>query len=96
MTATKNNSIQADIAFIGCDGFHADVPTSISYREVEVNQKIIENSKQVVLVTDSTKFNMHGLYRFAAFNQIHHLITDKNIEKQKLEMLPSNIKVSMV
>lgn len=95
-TVNAIDNIQADIAFIGCDGFHGDGPTTISYREVEVNQKIIENSKQVVLVTDSTKFNMHGLYRFANFDQVDRLITDKNIEKQKLELLPSNIKVITV
>ncbi|MDF2881363.1 MAG: DeoR/GlpR transcriptional regulator [Clostridiaceae bacterium] len=95
-TVNAIESIQADITFIGCDGFHADGPCTRSYREVEVNQRIIENSKQVVLVTDSTKFNMHGLYRFATFDQIDHLITDMNIEQQRIELLPSNIEVSMV
>jgi len=95
--ATKAiESIHADIAFMGCDGFHVDGPCSRSYRELEVKQKILENSKEVVLVADSSKFRADGLYRFATFDQINHLITDTNITDQQLELLPSNIKVSIV
>jgi len=95
--ATKAiESIHADIAFVGCDGFHKYGPCSRSYRELEVKQRISENSKEVVLVTDSSKFNKDGLYRFATFDQINHLITDTNIKGQQLELLPSNIEVSIV
>ncbi len=95
--ATKAiESIHADIAFVGCDGFHADGPCSRSSRELEVKEKIFENSKEVVLVTDSSKFSMDGLYRFATFEQINHLITDINLTEQQLELLPSNIEVSLV
>lgn len=95
--ATKAiESIHADIAFMGCDGFHVDGPCSRSYSELEVKQKIFENSKKVVLVTDSSKFSVDGLYRFSTFDQINHLITDTNITEKQLELLPSNIEVSIV
>ncbi|BCZ48138.1 DeoR family transcriptional regulator [Clostridium gelidum] len=95
--ATKAiKSIHADIAFMGCDGFHVDGPCTRSYRELEVKQRILENSKEVVLVTDSSKFSMDGLYGFATFDQINNLITDTNVTEQQLELLPSNIKVSIV
>jgi DeoR/GlpR family transcriptional regulator of sugar metabolism len=89
-------SINADIAFISCNGFHKDGPCTTSYGELEVKDKILKNSKEVVLVCDSSKFNLGGLHRFATFDQITHLITDSNISKQQLELLPSNIKVSIV
>ncbi|MCD2348356.1 MULTISPECIES: DeoR/GlpR family DNA-binding transcription regulator [Clostridium] len=95
--ATKAiKSIHADIAFIGCDGFHVDGPCTRSYRELEVKQRIFENSKEVVLVTDSSKFSMDGLYRFATFDQINNLITDINVTEEQLQLLPSNIEVSIV
>lgn len=95
--ATKAiESIQADIAFIGCDGFHSDGPCVRSYGELDVKQMILKNSKEVVLVSDSSKFSMNGLYRFATFNQINHLITDINIKNEQRELLPSNIEVSIV
>ncbi len=89
-------SIQADIAFIGCDGFRSDGPCARSYRELEVKQRIITNSKKVVLVTDSSKLNIDGLYRFASFDQIDHLITDTNIKEQQFELISSNIEIIRV
>ena len=94
--ANAIESIQADIAFIGCDGFHANGPCTRSYRELEVKKRILENSKEVVLVTDSSKFSIDGLYKFATFNQINYLITDTNIKKSQRELFPSNIEVSIV
>lgn len=96
LAAKAIESIHSDIAFIGCDGFHEDGPCARSYRELEIKQKILENSKEVVLVTDSSKFSVDGLYRFATFSQINHLITDTDIKEQKLELLPSNIEISIV
>ena len=96
LAARAIEGIHADIAFIGCDGFHVNGPCSRSYRELEVKQKIFENSKEVVLVTDSSKFNVDGLYRFATFNQIDHLITDSDVKEQQLKLLTSNIKVNIV
>ncbi|MDS0527667.1 DeoR/GlpR family DNA-binding transcription regulator [Clostridium sp. SHJSY1] len=86
-------SIHADIAFIGCDGFHADGPCSGSYKELDVKQRIIENSKKVILVTDSSKFSIDGLYRFATFNKINHLITDIDVKEEQLKLLSKNIQV---
>ena len=96
LAAKAIESIHADIAFVGCDGFHAYGPCSRSYSELEVKQRILENSKEVVLVTDSSKFNIDGLYRFATFDQIDCLITDSSIKEQQLKLLPSNIEVSII
>lgn len=96
LAAKAIESMHADIAFMGCDGFHENGPCSRSYRELEVKQKIFENSKQVILVTDSSKFNVDGLYRFATFNQIDEIITDGEADEQQLKLLPANIKISIV
>lgn len=96
LAASALESVHDDIAFIGCDGFHKNGPSSRSYRELEVKQRIFRNSKEVVLVTDSSKFNVYGLYRFATFNQINHLITDTGINEKQLKLLTKNIKVSIV
>jgi Transcriptional regulators of sugar metabolism len=88
--------VRADIAFMGCDGFHMEGPSSRSYKELEVKRKIIQNSKKVALVTDSSKFNIEGLYRFATFDEITDLITDKTIKINQLEIIPSEIEVSIV
>ncbi|WP_077847733.1 DeoR/GlpR family DNA-binding transcription regulator [Clostridium puniceum] len=95
--ATKAiENIHADIAFVGYDGFHKDGPSSRSYGELEVKQRIFKNSKEVVLVTDSSKFSRNGLYRFATFDQFNYLITDTNIKEEELELLSTNIEVIIV
>lgn len=96
LAASALDSVHADISFIGCDGFHKNGPSSRSYRELEVKQRIFQNSKEVVLVTDSSKFNVDGLYRFATFDQINHLITDTGINEKHLKLLTKNIEVSVV
>lgn len=90
------DKVRADIAFTGCDGFHADGPSSRSYKELEVKSKIIQNSKKVVLVTDSSKFNIEGLYRFATFDEITNVITDSTVNINQLELIPKDIEVSIV
>lgn len=90
------DKVHADIAFTGCDGFHMEGPSSSSYKELHTKRKIIENSKKVVLVTDSSKFNIDGLYRFATFDQITNVITDSTIKMNQLELIPKEIEVSIV
>lgn len=89
-------SIHADIAFIGCDGFHVDGPCSRSYKELEVKERIVKNSKKVVLVTDSSKFSKDGLYRFTTFDKINYLITDRNVKEEQLKVLSKNVRVCKV
>lgn len=89
-------STKADIAFIGCDGFHEDGPCTKSYKELEIKQSIIKNANEVVLVADSSKFKQEGLYRFATFEAISHIITDSDIDREKIDILPSNIKLTIV
>lgn len=89
-------SIHADIAFVGCDGFHKDGPCVRSYGELEVKNQILKNSKEVILVSDSSKFDEHGLYRFATFDQIDYLITDSNVKEEQLEVVSSNVKIIKV
>ena len=90
------DKVHADIAFTGCDGFHMEGPSTRSYKELDTKRKIIENSKKVVLVTDSSKFDIEGLYRFATFNQITNVITDNTVNINQLELIPKDIEVSIV
>ncbi len=74
--------VRADIAFIGCDGFHSDGPSIRSYRELEIKQRMIGNAKKAVLLCDSSKLQAEGLYAFATFQQFECLITDKQLPLQ--------------
>ena len=47
------------------------------YREVRVSQAIIQQARQVLLVTDHTKFGRNALVELGHISQVHVLFTDR-------------------
>jgi DeoR family transcriptional regulator of aga operon len=80
-----------DKLFLGVDGFDTGYGISTpNIEEAHLNQIMIEMSKQVIVVADSSKFQRRGFAFIAPVTKIHILITDKGIppeEKSKLEGL---------
>lgn len=72
-------SVEADIAFMGCDGFQRSGPASRSYREIEVKRAMMDAASKAVLLCDSTKLQLKGLHCFGAYNAFDCLITDDGI-----------------
>jgi DeoR/GlpR family transcriptional regulator of sugar metabolism len=51
------NSTQADIVFLGTDGFSGrEGPCSASFEEMEIKKSIIRQSKKRYLLADFSKF----------------------------------------
>lgn len=80
-----------DQLFLGVDGFDTGYGLSTpNIEEAHLNQIMIEMSKKVIVVADSSKFNRRGFAFIAPVTRIHTLITDKGIpheERSKLEAL---------
>ena len=80
-----------DQLFLGVDGFDTGYGLSTpNIEEAHLNQIMIEMSKRVIVVADSSKFNRRGFAFIAPVTKIHTLITDKGIpveERSKLEAL---------
>lgn len=87
-----------DKLFLGVDGFDLDFGISTpNMEEAHLNQIMIDISKEVIVVTDSSKFQKRGFAFIAPVNRINTVITDKGIlpeYKSKLENL--GIKVIIV
>jgi DeoR family transcriptional regulator of aga operon len=87
-----------DKVFLGVDGFDLDFGISTpSPEEAHLNQIMIEISKEVIVVTDSSKFERRGFAFIAPVNKINSVVTDKGIRtehKTKLESL--GVKVIVV
>lgn len=87
-----------DKVFLGVDGFDLDFGISTpSPEEAHLNQIMIEISKEVIVVTDSSKFERRGFAFIATINKINTVVTDKGIRpehKSKLEN--SGVKVIVV
>lgn len=91
-------SIQADITFIGSDGFyHRGGPTTTSYSEVDVKKEMIKNSKLSILVTNHDKFMItKGNYEFSKWKDIDYIITDDKIDDNYISTLRDEIEIILV
>jgi DeoR/GlpR family transcriptional regulator of sugar metabolism len=82
--ALKN--IRANKLFLGIDAASMDVGVSnIVLEEVPVKQLMIQNSDQVVMVADSSKFGVNAPYKVCPWEDIDYVITDDCIEKNYIE-----------
>jgi DeoR family glycerol-3-phosphate regulon repressor len=69
---------KVDIGIIGISGIDLDGSLrDFDYREVQVSRAIIDNSRQVFLVADHSKFGRNALVRVCPLDRIHVLFTDR-------------------
>ncbi len=87
---------KVDYAIIGASAIDADgALLDFDYREVRVSQAIIENAREVILVSDKMKFERTAPVRIGHLSDIHIFVTDalpnKNIvelcEKQEIRVI---------
>lgn len=78
-----------DKAFLSTDGF--DTKQGIftpNIEEASLNSVMIANSREVILVTDSSKFSRKSLVFICGLDKINNVVTDKGIsneDKKRLE-----------
>lgn len=71
-----------DKVFIGVDGFNVSQGAfTPNIEEASLNQRMIEIAKEVILVTDSSKFNRKSLAFICPPNKIDVIVTDDKIDK---------------
>jgi DeoR family transcriptional regulator of aga operon len=69
-----------DKVFLGVDGFDFNVGITTHFEyEAILNRRMCEASKQIIAVTDSSKFNQSGVHKIRNFGDIDVLITDSGI-----------------
>lgn len=69
---------KVDFGIIGISGIDQDgTLLDFDYREVRVAQAIIENARQVFLVTDHSKFSRNPMVRLCHITEIDALFTDR-------------------
>jgi DeoR family glycerol-3-phosphate regulon repressor len=92
------NQFKMDFGIIGISAIHQDGSLlDYDYREVRVAQNIIENSSQVILSADHSKFGRTALARLGHISQADHLYTDLTPEQHTLDILTThNVKLHIV
>lgn len=92
------NQFKMDFGIIGISAIHQDGSLlDYDYREVRVAQNIIENSSQVILSADHSKFGRTALARLGHISQADHLYTDLTPDQHTLDILTThNVKLHIV
>lgn len=88
--ASKNfRNLYVDKAFIGVDGFDSVLGAfTPNIEEAHLNEIMIEIAKEVILVSDSSKFNRKSLTHICPVSSIDTVITDDGLseaDRRKLE-----------
>lgn len=74
---------KVDIGIIGVSGIDSDGSLlDFDYNEVRVAKTIIENSRQIYLITDSSKFGRNAMVRLGDLSDIDAIFTDADPPKE--------------
>lgn len=97
--AEKNfQNLYVDKVFLGVDGFdtrHGIYTPNIE--EASLNEIMISNAKEVILVTDSSKFLRKSLAYICGIEKLHRVVTDSGIpEEDKKRLEDAGIEVIIV
>ena len=75
-------------AFLSCSGFSLQRGmTEVHLAEAQLKQKVIDSSKELFALVDSSKFGVEDLTSFARTERISRLLTDQNLSSDWLERL---------
>jgi DeoR/GlpR family transcriptional regulator of sugar metabolism len=77
--------VNADIFFMGADA--VDIGMGISnanFDEVEIKQKMMESGKEIILLSDYTKFNSNKIAKVCSLEDIDKVITDRRISDSEV------------
>lgn len=80
--------LNADILFLGVDGFDVHYGLSTpNLLEAKVNRAMMDVSRMVVAVCDSSKFGRRSLSLIAPTAAVHRVITDRMAPKSDIDQL---------
>ncbi len=75
-------------AFIGVSGINLNEGLAQStLEEIQVKKLVIANSRQVIVLADSSKFNKDVLVIFSDFSRVDTIITDNGVQRDDVDIL---------
>ncbi len=90
--------IMVDKAFITTKGISADMTLAEpNLSEGSMKELFMKRAREKILIIDSTKFGVMGLYKFSTIKDFDVIITDSNISNTNLKSLKKmDIKIDIV
>lgn len=98
MAEKSLRNLNVDKAFLGVDGIDTRYGLyTPNIEEARLNEIMIEISREVILLVDSSKFKVRSLALICPISRIHKVITDTNLQpddKKRLEDAGVNVIVA--
>ncbi|MGA7205663.1 MAG: DeoR/GlpR family DNA-binding transcription regulator [Specibacter sp.] len=89
---TALRSLNTDLCFMGVHGIDADRGlTSPNLLEAETNAAFIESTSRLVVLADSTKFQLRSLATIAPLSAVETIITDDGANAATRELFASRV-----
>ena len=80
--------ISCNLLFMGVDGIDLDFGLSTTnFNEASLGAKMVEAAETVIVLADSSKFNIRGLAKICTLDQIHYIVTDAKISDRMVKTL---------
>lgn len=93
-TVEQIRMIEADMCFMGTDGFlNVDGPSSPSSSDAFVDREIIEHSERRYILADKSKFRRKSLYKICDWSDVTALITNAGAEEELVERVSRQTEV---
>lgn len=90
-------NLRVEITFLGADAIHPDGDIyNVNIDEVSVKHAMIESAPKVVLLVDSSKFEVCGFAKICSLSQIDTVITDDGVSDETREMINSFISGELI
>ncbi len=81
-------NLRFDKVFLGVDGIDEKAGLTTHFeQEANLNRMMCDISKEVIAVTDSSKFNRNGFYIISSLDEIDTLLTDSRIPQSYIDYL---------
>jgi DeoR family deoxyribose operon repressor len=82
------SNIRAEKAFISTGGVDPELGlTTYFYYEADIKREMIRSARQIILVTDSSKFGKISVTHFAGLDEVDTIITDGGIPEEYRKIL---------
>jgi len=91
-------TLRVNKTFLGADAIHPDgTIANVNLEEVAVKQAMIRAAGEVILLADSSKFDVVGFAKVCDFGEVDVLVTDDDVARVTLDLLeawPTVVKIA--
>lgn len=85
-------TLHVDLCFMGVHGLTVrDGLTTPNMMEAEINRLFLQRCDRSVVLADSTKWGLAGLYRIAGLDEVDTVVTDAGLDPAAAELLSHHV-----